>query len=188
MSDALAALVLAGGQASRLGGVDKPGLKLDGASLLARAVAAARAAGALPVVVVGPERPGLDVEWAREEPAFGGPVAALAAGLARIDSGWALVLAADLLRADEVVAALRDAAREGDGCLLVDADGHPQWLCGVYRVEALRAVVAGLGDPAGASMKSLLAGLRLARHPVASDVIADVDTPADARGAGIELQ
>jgi molybdopterin-guanine dinucleotide biosynthesis protein A len=184
MSDALGAIVLAGGRARRLGGVDKTALVLDGATLLARAVAAAHAVGARPVVV-GPERPGLAAEWVREDPPFGGPVAAIAAALPHVAADWVLVLAGDLLRPDEVAAALITAASDDDGCLLADPEGHPQWLCGVYRVAALREALTALDAPEGASMKSFLGGLRLARHPVALTVIADVDTPADARDAGL---
>jgi molybdopterin-guanine dinucleotide biosynthesis protein A len=182
-----AALVLAGGRASRLGGVDKPALELGGASLLARVVAAARAGGAQAVVVAGPERPGLPVAWAREDPPFGGPAAGLAAALPLLDADWVLLLAADLRRPADVVAALGSAPRGADGCLLADADGGPQWLCGLYRTEALHAAVTALGDPSGASLRRLLTGLRLLRHPVASELVADVDTPADARDAGIIL-
>ncbi|WP_162940351.1 hypothetical protein [Gryllotalpicola protaetiae] len=66
-------------------------------------------------------------------------------------------------------------------------DARPQWLCGICRVDSLRRRLAGLGDPAGASMKALVGGLRLARHPVAPAVIGDIDTAADARSAGIDL-
>ncbi|MGC9666892.1 molybdenum cofactor guanylyltransferase [Planosporangium sp. 12N6] len=47
-----------------------------------------------------------------------------------------------------------------DGAVLVDADGHPQWLCGVWRLAALRRRLAELGPPAGQSMRALAAGLR----------------------------
>ena len=182
-----AALVLAGGRANRLGGVDKPALTLDGESLVARAVKAARAADADPIVVVGPERPGVEAVWARENPPFGGPVAALAAGLPLVLAEWALVLAADLRRPHDIVRALVDAPRAEDGAHLVDADGHAQWLCGLYRTEALRAQVSSLEAVTGASMRALLAPLRLAKHPISDDIVADVDTPADARDAGITL-
>src|SRR4051794_27690959 len=73
------AIVGAGGRGTRLGGVDKASLDVAGRSLLERvldAVAAART-----VVVVGDERPtGRPVRWTREQPAYGGPVAAAYAG------------------------------------------------------------------------------------------------------------
>ena len=49
------AVLLAGGRASRMGGVDKPGLLVDGVSMRDRAIAAVGPVGADPIVVVGPE-------------------------------------------------------------------------------------------------------------------------------------
>ncbi|BBA98779.1 putative molybdopterin-guanine dinucleotide biosynthesis protein [Actinacidiphila reveromycinica] len=75
------AVVPAGGAARRLGGTDKPALTVGGRQLLDRVLAACAAAGE--TVVVGPRRPtARPVRWAREEPPGGGPVPALAAGLA----------------------------------------------------------------------------------------------------------
>nr|WP_274637344.1 NTP transferase domain-containing protein [Microbacterium bovistercoris] len=49
------AILLAGGRASRMGGIDKPQLQIDGVSLLDRAIAAVRSVSAAPIVVAGPE-------------------------------------------------------------------------------------------------------------------------------------
>ncbi|MEV6939475.1 NTP transferase domain-containing protein, partial [Streptomyces sp. NPDC051132] len=74
------AVVLAGGAARRLGGADKPGVRVGGRALLDRVLAAC--ADARTTVVVATPRPTVrPVRWAREEPPGGGPVAALAAGL-----------------------------------------------------------------------------------------------------------
>ena len=44
--------------------------------------------------------------------------------------------------------AVRDAAGSlVDGALFVDSDGRRQLLCGLWRVDALRAALAALGDP-----------------------------------------
>ncbi|SCD29293.1 MobA-like NTP transferase domain-containing protein [Streptomyces sp. DvalAA-14] len=110
------AVVLAGGAARRLGGADKPALPVGGRMLLDRVLAACGAADA--TVVVGPRRStARPVRWTREQPAGGGPLPALAAGLVALgpdagragatrpgdvaSSGWGrpevvLVLAADL--------------------------------------------------------------------------------------------
>jgi molybdopterin-guanine dinucleotide biosynthesis protein A len=85
--DVLDAIILAGGRAERLGGVSKPDLVVGGRSLLATAIEAARAAGCARIVVVGPpelDAPGCTV--VREDPPFGGPVAAVAAGLSAVPS------------------------------------------------------------------------------------------------------
>ncbi|MFI1091674.1 molybdenum cofactor guanylyltransferase [Streptomyces sp. NPDC020917] len=82
------ALVLAGGAARRLGGTDKPALAVGGLMLLDRVLAAC--ADARTTVVVGPRRPtARPVRWTREEPAGGGPLPALAAGLAALDAAHA---------------------------------------------------------------------------------------------------
>ncbi len=53
------AIVLAGGRAARLGGADKPALRVGGSSLLGAVVSAAAAAGAGRCIIVGPPRPGV---------------------------------------------------------------------------------------------------------------------------------
>ncbi|WP_338090462.1 molybdenum cofactor guanylyltransferase [Planosporangium thailandense] len=188
MTEGYAAVVLAGGESRRLGGRDKPGLPVGGRPMLRRVLDAV--ADAAPRVVVGPARSGLpaDVVQAREHPPGGGPVAALAAGLATLVAGsgqvagsgeaagsgkaagsgevagFVAVLAADLpfLTAAEIGALRRAAATGGlDGAVLVDAEGRQQWLCGVWRTAALRDRVAELDPPAGRSMRALMSGLRV---------------------------
>jgi len=75
-------IVLAGGRGTRLGGRDKPGLVVGGRTLIGAVVAAGTAAGARQVIVVGPERAGLDgVSFVTEEPPGAGPVPALRRGV-----------------------------------------------------------------------------------------------------------
>src|SRR3954467_7209728 len=89
------AVVLAGGKARRLGGQPKPQLEVGGRSMLAAVLAAVD--GADPRVVVGPPQPGpAGARLVGEEPPGGGPVPALAAGLAVVGTDVVAVLAADL--------------------------------------------------------------------------------------------
>ncbi|MFF3766035.1 DUF6457 domain-containing protein [Streptomyces sp. NPDC001922] len=89
------AVVLAGGAAKRMSGADKPGLRVGGRPLLDRVLGAC--ADATATVVVGSRRPtARPVRWAREAPAGGGPLAALAAGLAHVTEPVVLALSADL--------------------------------------------------------------------------------------------
>lgn len=74
------AIILAGGRGSRLGGLRKPELALDGRRLVDRALAAA--AGARRIVVVGDAEVPEETPHTREDPPYGGPVAALEAGMA----------------------------------------------------------------------------------------------------------
>jgi molybdopterin-guanine dinucleotide biosynthesis protein A len=192
------AVVLAGGRGRRLGGVDKPALLLEGRSLLERALAAASPARHR--MVVGPERPApQEVRFVREEPPFGGPVAALAAGLGSLpaDDALVVVLAADLPAVETalpaLLAAMGQAASDGgtaDGCIAVDPDCRDQPLLAAYRGPALRSALATLTEERGldgAALRALTSGLALLRVPLPADLCADVDEPADADRAGIPL-
>ncbi|WP_172385136.1 DUF6457 domain-containing protein [Streptomyces sp. MNP-20] len=146
------AVVLAGGRAARLGGADKPGVRVGGRALLDRVLTAC--SGATTTVVVAAPRPtGRPVVWAREEPAGGGPLAALDAGLRHTAAELVVVLSADLpfLRA-ETVRGLVAAVGRADGALLTDPDGRDQPLVAVYRGAVLRRELARIaaGAPARA--------------------------------------
>ncbi|HEX5334998.1 MAG TPA: NTP transferase domain-containing protein [Propionicimonas sp.] len=175
------AVILAGGRASRLGGPSKPDLALAGRRLLDIALSAAGAARQ--VVVVGDVDVPAGVLRTREEPPFGGPVAGLEAGLARLaePAEWTLLLACDLPDAEAAVASLVAAtpAAEHDGACLLDADGRLQWLLGCYRTSALRARLADRGDPPVTALYRLLGPLNLLGVDPGTASVDDLDTPAD---------
>jgi molybdopterin-guanine dinucleotide biosynthesis protein A len=151
------AIVVAGGGARRLGGLDKPGLTVGGVSLLDRVVAAA--AGACRIVVVGPTRElSRPVRWCREEPAGGGPVAAVGAGLAQVSAPTVLVLAADLPWVGPAIPALVAALIDAPAAVLVSA-GRPNYLCAAWHRAALEQAVASIGTLAGAAARALFAGV-----------------------------
>jgi molybdenum cofactor guanylyltransferase len=156
------AVVLAGGTARRLGGLDKPAALVGGRTLLDRVLAALLPAAE--VVVVGPERATVrPVRWVREDPPGGGPVPALAAGLPLVGAARVAVLAADLPFLDRTVLDRLAAAAEGhDGALLVDDDGRDQLLCGVWSTAALRTAVAAADGP---RLSALLRALDAVRVP-----------------------
>jgi molybdenum cofactor guanylyltransferase len=180
-------IVLAGGSANRLSGRDKPGLVVGAGTLISSVVQAGTAAGAAQVIVVGPERPGLDgASFVREEPPGAGPVAALRRGLAEATESWVAVLAADLpfLRASHLNA-LRSAADGRPGAILVDDIGRPQWLAGCWRTDALRQAVTGYRQD---SLRGLLGPLvpalvTLTLAPGEPPPWLDCDTPQDLRRA-----
>ena len=177
-----AAVVLAGGRAARLGGQPKPQLEVGGRSMLATVLAAV--ADASPVVVVGPPQPvPPGVVLVREEPPGGGPVPALAAGLAAVgDVAVVAVLAADLpIITAELVASLRGRLTT-DGVLVVDGAGRDQLLLGVWRTPALRGATATARRHA--PLRGLLAPLAVDRYRPegpAGDTApwTDCDTPAE---------
>ncbi|WP_406406593.1 NTP transferase domain-containing protein [Streptomyces sp. NBC_01643] len=188
------AIVLAGGAAKRLGGADKPAVRVGGRALLDRVLAAC--ADAATTVVVGGRRPTTRaVTWTREEPQGGGPLAALGAGVRHTSSESVLVLSADLpfLR-ESTVEALLVAAGHGDrdGALCVDQDGRDQPLVAVYRAEPLRRELALLaaehGGLAGLPLRLLTHELDLAR--VEADPLAsfDCDTWEDIAAARARIR
>ena len=181
----LGAVVLAGGTAARMGGVDKASIEIGGVTLLERAVSATMAA--IEVVVVGDAVPASrPVTWAREDPPGGGPAAGLLAGLARFARAPDLVcvLAVDMPKVDAgTVARLTwavEADPAADGATLVDRAGHRQTLAAVYRVSSLQAArPAAREDEHGLPMRRLVGTLRLVDVPAVGDEARDVDSWSD---------
>ena len=174
------AVVLAGGGARRLDGADKPGIVVGGRSLVAWVGAAVADADRL--ILVGPHRPELpSAIVVREDPPGSGPVPALRAGLSGVRAPWVAVLAADLpfLRAADVDALRR---RADPGAVLVDSDGRPQWLAGVWRTADLRATLAAYR---GSSLRGLMDPLDPVRVRAAGERPAwyDCDTRSDVEAA-----
>jgi len=160
--------VLAGGEARRLGGVDKALLDIGGATMLDRVL------GALwphchQLVVVGPPRKIAvkEVRYTLEAEPGGGPVPAVAAGLAEAEGAdVAVLLAVDfpLLRARDIGTLLAALDRDGvDAVTAVDHRGRPNPLLAAYRCEWLRSAVAGLGP-------GTAAGRLLPESPVMVDL------------------
>ncbi|MGY3568018.1 nucleotidyltransferase family protein [Sinomonas sp. RB5] len=205
------AVVLAGGRASRLGGYPKPQLAYRGATLLEHALAAVAAARSVAVVGPAPGEPGGPpgsgasgagepgrVLFTREEPLYTGPVAALSAGLEALHPGhggapgWIAVVAADLPRPADAVAALLEAASaepDCDGILGEDADGRTQPLLSLLRRDPLVRALDALardGGLANRPMKHVIARLGLLPLRLPPGSSADVDTWDAARRWGIE--
>lgn len=185
----LGAILLAGGRATRMDGATKPLLDVGGSTLLARAVAAAREAGARPITVAAPALdPALPVTWVREDPPFAGPAAAVVAALAswpaEADPAWTLLLACDLPSAGPAVRRLVTdillLPADTDGVCLGDPSSRPQWLIGAYRTARLRAAASTLPEGGkDASMRALLDDLAIAVVRAGDDLTRDVDTWED---------
>lgn len=187
------AIVLAGGLASRMGGVDKPRLTVGGTRLIDDIVEALADAGCGTVVIAGPEtgdHPLPGTIRVREDPPYGGPVAGVAAALPRIGTERVLLLAGDLADPRGVLRLLRTPPvphAATDGVCLADPGGRAQWLAGHYPTAALRAGAGALADDGhGASLRQLLRGIRVETIPAPASVVRDVDTWEDVDIAGRE--
>ncbi|MFF9574985.1 NTP transferase domain-containing protein [Streptomyces rubiginosohelvolus] len=187
-------IVLAGGAAKRLGGADKPGVRVGGRALLDRVLAACD--GAARTVVVGDRRAtARPVVWTREVPQGGGPLAALGAGLKLTTAEWVLVLSADLpfLGPGTVDALLAAAGEPGsEGALCSDPDGRDQPLVAAYLAEPLRRELALIateyGSLAGLPLRILTAELELARIDAGPDAAFDCDTWGDIAAARARIR
>lgn len=203
----LDAIVLAGGRSSRLSGVPKAMLIDHGITLLDTAVDAAASAGARHIIVVGdalstlhPDR----VIAAREDPPFGGPAAAIAAGIDAISaanpatlpfsgSDGVIVLACDLPGASIAMTTLIAAlpfVGDDDGVVAVDDTGRHQLLTALYRRSALAGAVTAFRACAsvdGASVRALLGGLTLRPVIMPEGATGDIDTAEDALRHGIQV-
>jgi molybdopterin-guanine dinucleotide biosynthesis protein A len=179
------AVVLAGGVAARLDGVDKASVELAGRTLLTWALDSV--IDAAEVVVVGDQVPTQrPVTFTREDPRYGGPVAALLTGRdALLDPRPQLaVLACDMpFLTPATFRRLRAGAACHDGAVLVDPDGRRQ-LALVVDVAALDGVRPNHEDQHDMALHRLLAQLDLAEVPAEGREHRDVDTWADVRDLG----
>lgn len=184
-----AAIVLAGGQAARLGGADKASIEVGGRSLLDRALDAVVDAGE--VVVVGQqvptERP---VTFVLEDPRYGGPVAGLLTGrdslLRRFPT--LAVLAVDMPHlTSSTFRRLHEAAVGHEGAVLAGADGRTQ-LALVVETARLDAVRPDREGQHGMAMRALLEPLDLVQVPSFGDEARDIDTWSDLRDIASEAE
>lgn len=159
-------------------------MPLAGVSSLDRVLAACPPG---PRIVVGPpderDRPG--VSFAREDPPFGGPVAALIAGLRLVDAAPVrdvLVLAGDLpLVTSGTLRALLDGPPGTVRCA-VDERSRLQYLCSCWPSHRLFGALPPSGAGGGMSMRRLFTGLapsELVPVRVDPQTLIDLDTPAD---------
>jgi molybdopterin-guanine dinucleotide biosynthesis protein A len=138
--DDVSALILAGGKATRLGGVDKRELVVEGKTIFERQVALLR--DRVSEIVVSSAREIAGFRTVRDTVEDGGPLAGIAAGLGASRTPWLLVLAGDM---PFVTAALIDqllAARsEAIDAVGIRIGGLPEPLVCVLRVSSCTPVV-----------------------------------------------
>ena len=182
LGDSFCAIILAGGRASRLGGVDKGGVEIDGRTMLARALEAV--IDAAEVVVVGEQVPtDRPATFVVEDPRHGGPAAALLTGRDALlrRTPTVAVLAVDMPRLDpRTLTRLRTAVAGGDGAVLVDPDGRRQ-LALVLDLDRLDAVRPDREGQHNLPLHVLLGDLDLVEVAAVGQEHRDVDTWTDLR-------
>ena len=174
-------VILSGGRSSRLGS-DKASTVVNGVRLLELLLM--KLPSDSPKIVVGDQLDGISaLTWVREAPAFGGPVAALAAAITLVESEYLAVLAVDMPFAPEILQRLDISSLEDEDALIpFDSAEFAQPLCAIYRKDALENALAQMAPVAGKSMRELLSNLnyRAIRLSAESNaMLIDIDTPND---------
>ncbi len=185
MAPPTAAIILAGGRGSRLGGVRKADLRIGGERLLERVLNAVE--GCEPRIVVGYED--LQVPesvWVtREDPPGSGPAAGVAAGMELVgeDAQWVLTLACDLPGVSAAVPLLLDAAAEADArteAISASSEDRLEWLVSIHRTHSLRhAITNQEGGVVNCSMRRLYSGLQWEQVAAPPASTHDIDTWED---------
>lgn len=182
----VAGIVVAGGAAARMGGVDKCLLPVGAHTLLDRVLLSARRR-CDPLVVVGPDRPTTvaGITFVGEARPGGGPVPAVAAGLAAVgEAATVLVLAGDLplfsaADLDRLLAPLADPAVPAAAAAL-GPEGRPHPLLVAHRTGALRERVGAVGPDGGRGLPAAqLLPPRVVAVDLGPDATLNVNDPAD---------
>jgi len=183
-------IVLCGGTSNRLGGVDKTRESLAGTTVMGYLLD--RLPAYSPVVCVGEERATTRlVQWCRESPTGGGPVAGIAAALSHLErldaanpggskpgNAICVVVGGDMPFAAAALPTLVDTLKSQpglDAVLASDRDGRTQPLLAAYRSEALRAALPR--EPGGARLMAVVESLRIDTMACDARTTLDVDTP-----------
>ena len=174
--------ILAGGRASRLGGVDKALVEYRGRRLLERTLEMA-GDGYIARLVSHPGERGLFHELGLGtvpdlRPDFPGPLAGIEALLARCTGEWLLTLPVDLLDLPANLCEKLLAANPGQGAFLHDGDG-PQPLVCLWPVLAAKAMVKAAMDHQEGAVHVVVATLGLTTLDISPLRIGNLNSPSD---------
>lgn len=175
------AVILAGGTGSRLGGIDKAALDLEGQTLLTRVLDATHTAQRR--VVVGRTSAHLPhgVLHVVEEPQGSGPAAAVAAGVRALAAATGTaprvaLLACDLPDAARALPRVLEACEADHGAVLLDPNGRLQWLVSAFPTALLAEEVATRQDWADRPLRAVLGDLPRDEVAAQGDEWRDIDT------------
>lgn len=140
MRDDVTALILAGGKATRLGGIDKRAIVVDGRTIFERQIAAL--APLVAEIVVSSRGPISGYRRVIDPVADLGPLGGIAAGLAAAATRWLFVLAGDMPRVERAVIELvLSRADETADAVGIRIGERPEPLCSVLRVAVWQPIV-----------------------------------------------
>ncbi len=174
-------IIVAGGRATRMGGVDKAMLPLglSGETLLADII---KSCPGKVFVVGNPREIGIDtadlVTWVPDLNPGGGPAAGIWSGLTSVTSEYVFISAADQTLSSDTVSTLIAAALGRDGAWAIRSDGNGQPLCACVRTELLRDLLTST-QGANQSPLRLLSSLQMVGVNVNPDQVVDFDTWQD---------
>ena len=175
-------IVLSGGTSSRFG-TDKSQAMLGHQQLIHHILTGIPKEFEIIVVGADPLFPEIAYRCVRENPVGGGPVAGIAAALELCESEIVGVLATDMPFAGAHMIHLLSAMTSHDDAIMyVDSQGYKQPLAALYRRESLENALSIIGNPHGASMRTLISHLNIHEihmSPEIEKAMIDVDTPHD---------
>ena len=179
--------LLAGGKASRLGGIDKAWLERDGVPQVLRW--RRRFGDDVGAILVSANRNleryaehGLDAVKDRVEDA--GPLGALEALASACATPWLFTLPVDMIDTNDCLLRTLVAMRNADGAFAVDDDGV-QPLVALWRRDAVRAACAEAFATADTAVHRLQSTIRMSRVVFSGFRFGNLNTPADLDAAGI---
>ncbi len=175
-------IVLSGGTSSRFG-ADKSQAILGHQQLIHHILTGIPKEFEIIVVGADPLFTPASYRCVQESPAGGGPVAGIAAALELCESEIVGVLATDMPFAGaHMIHLLSAMTSHDDAIMFVDSKGFKQPLAALYRRESLENALSKIGNPHGASMRTLISDLiihEVHMSPEIEKAMIDVDTPDD---------
>jgi len=175
-------IVLSGGTSSRFG-ADKSQAMLGHQQLIHHILTGIPKEFEIIIVGADPLFTLASYRCVQENPVGGGPVAGIAAALELCESEIVGVLATDMPFAGaHMIHLLSAMTSHDDAIIFVDSEGFKQPLAALYRREALETALSKIGNPHGASMRTLISHLNIHEihmSPEIEKAMIDVDTPHD---------
>jgi molybdopterin-guanine dinucleotide biosynthesis protein A len=178
------ALILAGGKSRRMG-QDKANLILGEKTLLQRVTLIVQPLFHDLIVSVREPRANCALLQVCDPPLHAGPLAGLAAGLAKTETPWVFAIACDMPFITPTLIAQLAAFRKGFDAVVPVVQGYPQPLAAFYSTHSLHKLHQILKNSGKHSLRELLDTLHV-RYVYESELLTadprfffDLDTPED---------